>query len=170
LWNWCGVALLVGCSIAFIQNDKTLSSETILKRLIAYTGYNLVIPWNGAESKFHGCNITVQNVSGDTITARLMFLNVDIDGTKVLVIPPGNQVIIQQTTGTIFQTWRDDPEDAHIPLDAKAITMEFEFNYDTIPEGGLRRSYRKIAYSLNWANGKNSAPLLEPHIVEEWER
>lgn len=57
-----------------------------------------------------------------------------------------------------------------IPLETKEIIFEFEIDYDTIPETGIRRSYRKIAYPLNWANGKSNAPLIEPNILDEWEK
>jgi len=165
-----GVALLVGCSIAFFQNERPLLQKITLKRLIAYGRLDLIVPWNGTAPQFHGYNVGVMNVSDDTITARVMFLNVDVDGTKVMGSAVSSPVIVPQTQGTIFQYRRTPLEDTLISLDAKTITVEFEVDYDTIPESGIRRSYRKITYPLNWANGKNSAPLLEPQTVEEWER
>jgi hypothetical protein len=100
-----------------------------------------------------------------------MSLNADIDGIKVLTITdPGAPVIIQQTAATRFQTWRNDQDVSITPLEAKAITVEFEIDYDTTQRVGVRRSYRKIMYNLNWANGPTSAPLLESKTVDEWER
>src|ERR1700736_2174929 len=137
-------------------NAETSSAHP-LKRLIVYRAFDPIVPWAGTESKFHGYNITVQNIGDDTITARLMSLNADIDGIKVLAITdPGVPVIIQQTAATRFQAWRNDQDFSIQPLEAKAIIVEFEIDYDTIPESGIRRSYRKIIHNLNWANGKNS--------------
>jgi hypothetical protein len=145
-------------------------STAHLRRLIAYGRLDLIVPWNGIAPQFHGYNVGVQNVSDDTITARMMFLNADVDGTQVMVTGASLPTIISQTQGNIFVCRRDQLEDAPISMDAKIIMIEFEVDYDTIPESGGRRSYRKIAYPLNWANGKNSAPLLQPQTVEEWER
>jgi hypothetical protein len=77
-------------------------------------------------------------------------------------------VIVPQTQGQTFQIKRN--EDAPISMDAGAIIIEFEIDYDTIPESGVRKSYRKLAYPLNWANGKNNPPLFEPKTVAEWEK
>jgi hypothetical protein len=93
----------------------------------------------------------------------------DIDGESVLETgEPGKPVIIPQTQGSLFHISRN--EDTAVSLDAKAITVEFEVSYDTIPETGIRRSYRKFTYPLNWANGKTSPPLLEPKQIDEWEK
>jgi hypothetical protein len=159
------------CAVWFwIVPEKQFSTEPEkpLRRLIAYN-LDLVAPWGGQSAKFHGYNVRVNNVSGDTITARLMFVRAEIDGESVMATDgPGAPVIIPQTQGSLFQVGRSD--DHSISSDAKAITVEFEVNYDTIPETGVRTSYRKLTYPLNWANGKNNAPLLEPKPVDEWEK
>jgi hypothetical protein len=139
------------------------------RRLIAYSRLDPVVPWDGKAPKFAGYDVRVDNVSSETITSRIMFVRADVDGERVLATADaGAPVIIPQTQGSLFQARRS--EDAPISVDAKAITVEFEVNYDTIPETGIRRSYRKIMYPLNWANGKNNPPLLEPKTVAEWEK
>ncbi len=168
-----GITILSGSAILFWIFPNIFTDGGIkepLRRLIAYGRLDLIVPWNGTSPQFYGYNVGVQNVSNDTITARLMFLNVDVDGTQVMGSTQSSSVIIPQTQGTIFQCRRNQTEDVPISMDAKTITVEFEVDYDAIPESGIRRSYRKLAYPLNWANGKNSAPLLEPRTVEEWER
>jgi len=152
---------------------NTIEAQAIhktLKRMIAYGRLDLIVPWNGKAPQFHGYNIGVQNVSDDTITAWVMFLNADVDGTKIMASPESSPTIIPQTQGIIFQSRRTPEDDAPISMDAKAITVEFEVDYNTIPETGVRRSYRKMTYPLDWANGKNSAPLLQPQTVDEWEK
>ncbi len=160
------------CALWFwIVPETTFSIEALkpLRRLIAYSRVDLVAPWDGHTAKLHGYNIRVDNVSSDTITARVMFVRADVDGQPFMnTATPGGPVIIPQTQGTTFQISRS--EDAPIPADANAINVEFEVDYDTIPETGIRRSYRKFTYPLNWTNGKNSAPLLELKTVEEWEK
>jgi len=168
-----GISILLfgACAAWFwIIPESSFSPERPLRRLIAYGRLDLIVPWNGSSPQFHGYNVGVQNVSSDTITARVMFINVDVDGTKVMSSTASQPVIIPQTQGTIFQGRHNLTEDVPVSMDAKKITVEFEVDYDAIPESGIRRSYRKIAYPLNWANGKNSAPLLEPQTVDEWER
>jgi len=164
--------LFVVCMAWFwVVPEKSFPPANPLKRLIVYRGFDLIVPWSGTEPKFHGYNILVFNVSNDTITARQMFLNVDIDDVTVLAIPEsGAQVIIQQTSGKLFGVKTNAPEDVPISMDAKAITVKFEIDYDTIPESGIRKSYRKFIYPINWANGKNNPPLLEAQNVDEWEK
>jgi hypothetical protein len=158
------------CALWFwVVPDKSFTLEIAkpLKRLIAYS-LTLATQWNGKNPLMHGYNIRVDNVSSDTITARIIFIRAEVDGTPALIAGQGTPVIIPQTQGSTFQAALN--EDAIISLEAKAITVEFEINYDTIPESGVRRSYRKLTYPLNWANGKTSAPLLEPKTIDEWEK
>jgi len=167
-----GVAfvIFVGCALWFwVVPDKSFLIELAkpLKRLIAYN-LTLVTQWNGHNPLMHGYNIRVDNVSSDTITAKVVFVRADVDGSPTLVTGQGSPVIIPQTQGSMFQATLN--EDAVLSLDAKAINVEFEISYDTIPETGVRRSYRKLSYPLNWANGKSSAPLLEPQTIDEWEK
>jgi len=166
-----GIAGLIFCACAvwfWIIPETTFSTAKPLRRLISYT-LDLNVPWDGQSAKFHGYNVRVNNVSNDTITSRVMFARADVDGDSVMATDgPGPPVIIPQTQGTSYQISRI--EDALISGDAKAITVEFEVNYDTIPETGVRRSYRKLTYPLNWANGKNNPPLLESKPVDEWEK
>jgi hypothetical protein len=168
-------ALLFGaCAVWFwIIPEKLFSIDDIpkpLKRMIAYSSLDLIIPWDGKVPLFHGYNIRVNNVSDDTITSRIMFVRANVDDEMVMsVTESAAPVIIPQTQGITFQTQRDGG-DAPISIDAKAITVEFEVDYNTIPETGIRRSYRKITYPLDWANGKNNSPRFEPHTVDEWER
>ncbi len=165
-----GLFLLSGAIINHVAPTLSQKDE-VLRRLIAYGRLDLIIPWNENSPQFQGNNIGVQNVSNDTITAWVKFVNADIDGTQIMTSSaPSSPVIIPQTQGTLFQSRRTSPENQPISLDANTITVEFEVDYDTIPESGVRRSYRKIAYHLNWVNGKKSAPLLEPKTLDEWER
>ena len=152
------------------ETQFSIEGAKPLRRLIAYNYLDLVAPWDGKSTKLHGYNIRVQNVSNDTITARIMFVRADVDGEPVMATPnpAGTPVIIPQTQGTVFQATRT--EDVPISADAKAINIEFEVSYDTIPETGIRRSYRKFMYPFNWANGKKNALLLEPQTIDEWEK
>jgi hypothetical protein len=62
-------------------------------------------------------------------------------------------------------------EDKPILPDAKSISVEIEVDYNTIPETGVRRSYKKLSFPVNWANGTDQPPLLNSHtIVDEWEQ
>jgi hypothetical protein len=155
-----GAAVIIfsGCALWFwVVPDKSFSLDLVkpLKRLIAYSVVTLATQWDGKGLQLHGYNIRVDNVSSDTITARVVFVRADVDGEQVLETgEPGTPVIIPQTQGSLFQASRS--EAAPVSLDAKAITVEFEVSYDTIPETGIRRSYRKITYPLNWANGKRA--------------
>jgi len=159
LWSWI-----------IPETQFSIEGAKPLRRLIAYNYLDLVAPWDGKSTKLHGYNIRVQNVSNDTITARIMFVRADVDGEPVMATPnpAGTPVIIPQTQGTVFQATRT--EDVPISADAKAINIEFEVSYDTIPETGIRRSYRKFMYPFNWANGKKNALLLEPQTIDEWEK
>jgi hypothetical protein len=172
LLGMAAAVMIFGCCALWfwVVPDKSFSLEAAkpLKRLIAYSILTLVTRWENNALIFHGYNIRVDNVSSDTITAKVVFIRADVDGTPALITGQGNPVIIPQTQGSMFQTSRN--EDAIVSPDAKAIMVEFEINYDTIPETGIRRSYRKLTYPLNWANGKTSAPLLEPNTADEWEK
>ena len=98
-----------------------------------------------------------------------MFVRADVDGGPIMATAdPGVPIIITQTQRSLFQV--PGSKNAPISVDAKAITVEFEVSYDTIPKTGVRRSYRKITYPLNWANGKDNPPLLEPKTIDEWEK
>jgi hypothetical protein len=170
-----GFAGLIFCACAlwfWVIPETRFSIEGPIKplrRLIAYSRLDLIAPWDGKAPKLHGYNVRVDNVSSDTITSRIMFVRADVDGEQIMATAePGSPVIIPQTQGSTFQV--RGTNDLPISLDAKAITVEFEVNYDTIPETGLRRSYRKMVYPLNWANGKENAPLLEPKTIDEWEK
>jgi hypothetical protein len=170
-----GLAVFAFCACAlwfWIIPETQFSIETKkpLRRLIAYSGLDFIMQWDGKVPQFKGYNVRVDNVSGsDTITSKIMFVRADVDGTSILATgAPGEPVIIPQTQGSTFQIHRS--ENVPISLDAKTINVEFEVNYDTIPETGIRRSYRKLTYPLNWANGKNSAPLLEPKTIDAWEK
>jgi hypothetical protein len=115
-------------------------STAHLRRLIAYGRLDLIVPWNGTAPQFHGYNVGVQNVSDDTITAGLIFLNADVDGAQVVASLASSPTIISQTQGTIFQIRRTSPDDAPISMDANKITVEFEVDYDTNP----RERYSQI--------------------------
>ena len=66
--------------------------------------------------------------------------------------------------------WHFKTEGAPLSAAAKTVVVDFEVDYDTIPSTGLRKSYKKIAFPLNRANGPNSPPLTEGSILEQWER
>ena len=132
-------------------------SPVRLRRLIAYGHLDLIVPWDGKALLFRGYNVRVDNVSDDTIRVHIMFLNAYVDEVQLIAIGPSSPRIVPQTQGTTFQTKRH--EDAPISMDARTIMIEFEFNYDTVPETGVRRSYRKIAYPLNWASEYNPAQV-----------
>jgi hypothetical protein len=69
-----------------------------------------------------------------------------------------------------YQTFLTPEErDKPIPFDAKNIVVEFEVDYDTIPETGNRKSYKEITFPINWANGQNNRPLLESKTTAERE-
>jgi len=169
--------LLIGFAIWFWALPNFIPAETPdarpLKRLIAYTQSDLDVPWDSATAtaSIHGFNLRVANVSDDTITAHLAILRVDVDGTEILKIPKASDpIIVPQTQGATFQYFRANG-DFPIPWDAKIVTVEFEVDYDTIPETGTRQSYRKLSYPINWANGKDKPPLLNSHTTsEEWEK
>jgi hypothetical protein len=59
------------------------------------------------------------------------------------------------------------PNDTSIPIGTENITLEMLIKYDTVPSTGIRTSYRKTQYNLNWVNG--NSPLIEPHIVDQQE-
>ena len=164
--------LFIGCFMWFwIAPEKTFSLEETLrlKRLIAYIRLDPRIP-GGTDPLFHGYIIGVANVSDDTITARLMFVRVNLDDAVIMsVVGTNDPVIIPQTQAAFFEN--SLPNDVPISANATMMTVEFEVDYNTIPETGVRKSYRRIAYPLNWANGKNRPPLLDsPRTLEEWEK
>ena len=168
-----GALILSGSAALFwifpnIFNDAIINEP--LKRLIAYSGTALKIANTGNTTVLHGYELRIDNVSGDTIRANVKFLNADIDGITVLQgVGIFRPTIIPQTQGAPFYIYLK--QDYLIPAEAKIIIVEFEADYDTIPETGNRRSYRKIAYALNWAaNGEPIAPLLTERIIDEWEK
>jgi hypothetical protein len=165
------VLAFVGFGIWFWIAPNSLSIAPPLKRLIAYNDLSLNAPWDGKSVAFHSFDLRVANVSGDTITARITSLKIDVDGTDVLVGSyPAQPIIVPQTQSANFQMFRNNG-DFPISIDAQNITIEFEVDYDTIPESGIRRSYRKLLFPVNWANGKNNPPLLNSHTtITEWEK
>jgi hypothetical protein len=92
-----------------------------------------------------------------------------LDGKRVGWCNGKSLIVAQTQTGT----YRCPVAGTGVPLtpDVKAIQIEFELDYDTIPATGIRRSYRKMEYQVNFANGKTQPPLLDQHsILSEWER
>jgi hypothetical protein len=140
-----------------------------LKRMIAYGRLDLATQFSGSTLTLSGYNIGINNVGGDTITSQSMFVRGYFDDTLVMWDDnPNKPQILPQTMGYIISLKRETP--INVPPDTKDIIVEFEIDYDTIPETGVRKSYRKIAYPLNWANGRNSAPLVEANIIDQWEK
>jgi hypothetical protein len=79
--------LFNACAAWFwIVPEKSFSPANPLRRLIAYGSLNLIVPWNGKAPIFHGYNVRVDNVSDDTITAHVAFINAYID--DVLIMAP----------------------------------------------------------------------------------
>jgi hypothetical protein len=142
--------------------------EAELKRLIAYEQMAVNAPFADGQLKFHGFSFHLNNVGTDTISDRLNFMYVNIDGVRFLTSTESRVAIIPQTQGIPVEAHL--PLDVLIPPDAKIITVEFEMDYDTIPSTGIRRSYRKYAFPINWANGRNNPPLLELQPVAESEQ
>jgi hypothetical protein len=67
--------LFIICAAWFwLTPEKSFSPARPLRRLIAYGRLDLIIPWNGKIPQFHGYNVS------DTITARVMFSNANVDG------------------------------------------------------------------------------------------
>jgi hypothetical protein len=166
------VITLVSCIIwftSFPQFYSETAESKPLRRLIAYGRLDLLTQWNGKVLLFNGYNIGINNAGDDTITSSVKLFHAYFDDNKVMAFDiPSKPSIVPQTMGYTCTLKQDN--DILVPEDAKEIIVEFEVDYDTIPESGLRRSYRKISYPINWANGKNNQPLLEPRIINEWEK
>jgi hypothetical protein len=167
--------LLIGFAIWFWTFPNLIPAETLaakpLKRLIAYGSFALDAQWKNNAAWLHGFRVRVNNVSDDTITANVQSLAVKIDDNIAIQLDkPGTPIIIPQTQGTDFQAHLTE-EDKPILPDAKSISVEIEVDYNTIPETGVRRSYKKLSFPVNWANGTDQPPLLNSHtIVDEWEQ
>ena len=93
-WFW----LAPGKSIVIADEEKKP-----LKRLIAYGNLDLIVAWNGSAPLFHGYNIRVNNVSDDTITAKIKFVRASVDMNLVMASHETDKVIIPQTQGSTFQ-------------------------------------------------------------------
>lgn len=141
----------------------------LLRRLVAVSRSELALQQTPEGTKFHGFNFQADNVSTDAIEARIVLIRATLNGEDIVVCREGPKRIVEQTRG-FFQTCTRTSSDIPIPFGTQMIVVEVELEYDSIPATGMRHSFRKIGFRLNWVNGEKSAPLIEPDIIEEWEK
>lgn len=168
LWVAVGLIILTAAVPSYVGINHWLNGE-LLKREIAYDNIVMRTEVEGGVFKFLGFDFRLNNVGTDTIVVNANFMNIDVDGTRLITGGMSDKTIIPQTQGI-------DGFGVHvekgIPLsfDTKIITAEFEIDYDTIPASGIRKSYRKYSYGLTWPNGKNNNPTLISSIISEYEK
>jgi hypothetical protein len=161
-----GLALFMGFGIALVAGPQN-SPDKPLRRLIAYSNYRLDARYQEPGLAVQAFHFRVQNVSDETITARTAFVNIYINDQKIVgITQPSAGTIIPQTQGTDFSA-TPNPQ-VVVMGQIRSATAEFEIDYDTIPETGVRRSYKKILILAR----PNVFPIFEGSatILEEWER
>lgn len=142
--------------------------QTTKRRLIAYLDPTPITTFDGKVAIFQGYRLPLMNVSQDTITISVNHLEVFVENDAIMTfVQTTNPAIVPQTQGYSYSPTRPDYV---IPDDAKTITAEYEIDYDTIPASGIRRSYRKVKYTINWVDGRHASPRFESKIVDEWEK
>jgi hypothetical protein len=141
-----------------------------LKRMIAYQRPDIEIASLGPNSfGVSGFSLPTSNVGTDTLSMWIEQIVVIVDGQKIMEGKIGAKTIVPQSQSMPYDLKRIEGP-FPISVDSKLVTVEFEVDYDTVPATGIRKSYRKVAYPLNWANGSNSSPQHEATMLDQWEK
>jgi len=153
---------------------QTKKERTPLKRMLALDPPNITLGSNKVGDitvgYVKGINVLATNVGSDELRMKVKFMHVWIDDQLIITCPDAGWGVISQTQHTA-PGCKYDGMGIPIPPSATKITADFEFDYDTIPETGIRSSYRKMSMAVTWNNGKNNPPLLgDAQRVEERER
>ncbi len=144
-----------------------------LKRLIAYENPTPIQDCKSQDNKtkflFDGFAFRLNNVSADTISLKVDFIRAVLNGKEIMNGCTTGWSIVAQTQG-ISPQCRIIPDGIALSEDNKTISLEFEVSYDTIPVTGIRKSYRKMVYSVNWGNDPSNPPSISiDHIESEKE-
>jgi len=169
------IAMVLGAFLSgYLASEEHLRAETNkpkpLSRMLAYALTVPEIQLGPGGPRLVGFQAAMNNVGTEPVVVAMPFLKVSIDNRAILSCPGHSTEIIQPTESGGTDCRNQTGADPTLTLDTKTIIVDLEVHYDTLPESGVRRSYRKIEFEISWPNGITGKPDLARKILDEWER
>jgi hypothetical protein len=145
---------------------KSPPSDTLhLVRSLAFDQFAPAIIQEPNGPFLHGFGGRVNNVGQDMLYWHIEEFHLYLSKDELIGGAGNSWTYLSPTQGANINFKL--PNDMPIAIGTEYITLEMIIKYDTVPSTGIRTSFRKTQYNLNWVNG--NSPLIEPHVVDQRE-